>query len=44
MKVKEFVEDLKKRGCYTKAQAIQEVMVEFEYTYQRAHYYVKRYW
>ena len=40
---KEFVRDLQRRG-YTKYATTKEVMVEFELSYEKAYYRVRKHW
>lgn len=42
--IKELVEDLQRRGCYTKYAATMEVKTEYEITYEQAYYRVRKYW
>lgn len=41
--IKAFVQDLKSRG-YTKYKTTKEVEVEFVMYYERAYYYVRKFW
>lgn len=41
--IEEFVQDLQRRG-YTKYASTKEVMVEFELTYTKAYYRVRKHW
>lgn len=41
--IQEFIQDLQRRG-YTKYAVTKEVQVEFELTYEKAYYQVRKFW